>query len=53
MVYKYKTKLKDEVGMAGPKSILTRFVEIIISTIHPYMLAFLDYHASNLFVKRS
>ena len=32
-------KLKDEVGMAGPKSTQTRFVGIIMSTIHPYMLA--------------
>jgi hypothetical protein len=29
-------KLKEEVGMTGPKSTQTRFVEIIISTIHPY-----------------
>ena len=29
-------KLKDEVGMAGPKSTQTRFVGIITSTIHPY-----------------
>ena len=30
-------KLKDEVGMGGPKSTQTRFVGIIMeSTIHPY-----------------
>jgi hypothetical protein len=29
-------KLKDEVGMAGPKSTQIRFVGIIISTIYPY-----------------
>ena len=29
-------KLKDEVGMGGPKSTQTRFVGIITSTIHPY-----------------
>ena len=34
-------KLRDEVGMAGPKSAQTRFVGIIASTICP-MLAFLD-----------
>ena len=32
-------KLKGEVGMGGPKSIQTRFVGIIMSTI----IAFLDY----------
>jgi hypothetical protein len=30
-----KIKLKDEVGMAGPKSTQTRIVGIITSTIHP------------------
>ena len=29
-------KLKDEVGMVGPKNTQTRFVGIITSTIHPY-----------------
>ena len=43
-------KNKIEVGMAGPKSIQTRFLEINTSTIHPYTLAF---HAPNLFVKCS
>jgi hypothetical protein len=36
---KYKKqlkKMKDEVGMAGPKSTQTIFVRIITSTIHPY-----------------
>ena len=32
---KYK-KIKDEVGMGGPKSTQIRFVGIIESTIHPY-----------------
>ena len=44
-------KLKGEVGMGGLKSIQTRFVGIIMSTIHPYAkvykplptLVFLDY----------
>ena len=34
--HKKQLKLKDEVGMAGPKSTQTRFVGIITSTIHPY-----------------
>ena len=36
-IHKYKKtmKLKGEVGMGGPKSIQTRFVGIIMSTIHP------------------
>ena len=34
-IYKYKNNLKDEVGMAGTKSTQTRFVGIIISTVHP------------------
>ena len=29
--------MKDEVGMAGSKSIQTRFVGIITSTMHPYV----------------
>ena len=29
-------KLKDEVGMGGPKSTQTRFVGIIMYTLHPY-----------------
>jgi hypothetical protein len=38
---KYKkqlNKLKDKVGMAEPKSTRTRFVGIITSTIHPYII---------------
>jgi hypothetical protein len=39
-------KLKDEVGMPGPKSLQTRFVGIITSTKRPYACYyFLDYHA--------
>ena len=34
--YKHEIKLKDEVGMAVPKSTQTRFVGIITSTIHLY-----------------
>ena len=29
-------KLKDEVGMAGPRSTQTKFLGIIISNVHPY-----------------
>ena len=38
-VNKYKkqlNELKDEAGMAGSKSIQTRFVGTTTSTIHPY-----------------
>ena len=31
-----KMKLKDEAGMAGPKSAQARFVGTIMSTVHPY-----------------
>ena len=31
-----QTKLKDKAGIAGSKSTQIRFIEIIISTIHPY-----------------
>jgi hypothetical protein len=37
---KYKkqlNKIEDEVGMAGPKNTQTRFVGLIMSTIHPYV----------------
>jgi hypothetical protein len=38
-----RMKLKDEVGMAGPKSTQTGFVGIITSTIiHPYALLLLE-----------
>ena len=42
LLYNNKSmKLKDEVGMGGPKGTQTRFVGIIMSTIHPY-ICFLD-----------
>ena len=33
---RHRSKLKDEVGIAGSKSTQTRFVRIIISIKHPY-----------------
>ena len=35
-----ETSMMEEVGMAGSKSTLSKFVGIITSVIHPYTLAF-------------